>query len=146
MNADLLFEEALYVVFPPDQLPLITPRDLQGVRFSHLQETGNMLVRTNCGPKGTRHVFYDTGVVDGGFEVATLAGLVASGLGACLPPETSLPQFSLLPTRAVRISPKMMTRPICFVSPKGRTLSPANCLQNPLTHSLPTSGENTSPC
>jgi len=87
-----------------------------------------MLVRTSKGLKPARQVFQEAGVEDTGFDVnnlATLAGLVAAGLGVCLSPETSLPQFSLLPTVAVRISPKMMTRPMYLIHRKNRSLSPA---------------------
>ncbi|MDO8774929.1 MAG: LysR family transcriptional regulator [Burkholderiaceae bacterium] len=132
VDAELLFEEALYVVCPPGH-PLttetmVTPRLLQGVKFLHLQGTSNMLVRTGKSLKAARQVFQEAGIEDTGFDVnnlATLAGLVAAGLGVCLSPETSLPQFSLLPTVAVRISPKMMTRPIYFIQRKNRELSPA---------------------
>jgi LysR family carnitine catabolism transcriptional activator len=132
MDSELLFEEFLYVVCPPDH-PLsakkvVTPRDLQGVEFLHLQGTDHMLVRTSKGLGGARHALQQAGVVSTGFEVgslATLAGLVASGLGVCLAPETSLPLFSLLPTCAVRISPSMMTRPIYFVNQRGKALSHA---------------------
>lgn len=132
MASELLFEEFLYVVCPPDH-PLsdkevVTPRDLHGVKFLHLQGTDHMLVRTSKGMGGARQALQQAGVVDSGFEVgslATLAGLVASGLGVCLAPETSLPLFSLLPTIAVRISPKMMTRPVYFVNQRGKTLSHA---------------------
>ena len=130
--ADLLFEESLYVVCPPDH-PLavedvVTSRMLQRVKFLHIQGTANMLVRTGKGLKEARQVFNEAGIEDTGFDVnnlATLGGLVAAGLGVCLSPETSLPQFSLLPTVAVKISPKMMTRPIYFIHRKNRELSPA---------------------
>jgi len=132
INAEPLFEESLYVVFPPDhplgKRKLISADDLAGVRFLHLKGTDKMMVRTSKGPQAARNVLQDAGVVDTGFEVNSLvtqAGLVASGLGVCLAPETSLPLFSLLATRAVRISPKMMTRPIYFVHQKGKALSPA---------------------
>lgn len=132
MAAELLFEEALYLVCPPDH-PLagrvdVTQKDLAGVRLMHTQGTDNMLVRTGKGMQAARPVLYAAGVVDSGFEVAslaTLAGLVASGFGVCLAPETALPQFSLLPTSPVRISPKMMTRPVYFVHQRGRPLSHA---------------------
>ncbi|SCK43479.1 DNA-binding transcriptional regulator, LysR family [Variovorax sp. HW608] len=132
MDAELLFEESLYLVCPPNH-PLaretqVTARSLTGLPLLHTQGTDNMLVRTGKGMRGARRALYEAGAVDSGFEVAslaTLAGLVASGLGACLAPESALPQFSLLPTRAVRISPRMMTRPIYFVHQKGRTLSHA---------------------
>lgn len=130
MDAELLFEESLYLVCPPDHplagKKIVTARDMRGVKFLHLQGTDSMVVRTAKGMRGARHAFQEAGVVDTGFEVgslATLAGLVAAGLGVGLAPETSLPQFSLLPTMAVRISPQMMTRPTYFVSQKGKTLS-----------------------
>jgi len=133
VEAQLLFDEALYVVCPPDhplaQEELVTPRMLKGVKFLHLQGTGDMLVRTGKGVlKPTRGLFQEAGVEDTGLDVnnlATLAGLVAAGLGVCMAPETSLPQFSLLPTTAVRISPQMMTRPIYFIHRRHRALSPA---------------------
>lgn len=132
-TAELLFEEPLYVVCPPGHPlaaeALVTRRMLRGVQFLHLQGTGNMLVRTGVKSlRPARQVFQEAGVVDTGFDVnslATLAGLVAAGLGACMCPETALPQFSLLPTVAVRISPKVMTRPIYFTSRKNRELGPA---------------------
>ena len=120
------------MVCPPDhplaRKKLATPRDMRGVKFLHLKGTDSMVVRTPKGLRDARRVFQDAGVVDTGYEVgslSTLAGLIAAGLGVGLAPETSLPQFSLLPTVAVRISEQMMTRPIYFVSQKGRTLSPA---------------------
>lgn len=132
IDAELLFEEALYVVCPPDHplasKKLVTPRDMRGVKFLHLKGTDSMLVRTPKGLKGARHAFQEAGVVDTGYEVgslATQAGLIAAGLGVGLAPETSLPQFSLLPTVAVRISAQMMTRPVYFVTQKGKALSPA---------------------
>jgi LysR family carnitine catabolism transcriptional activator len=132
VEANLLFEEALYVVCPLGH-PLasvneVTPRMLAKVKFLHLQGTGNMLVRTGKSFKPARQVFQEAGIEDTGFDVnnlATLAGLVAAGLGVCLSPETSLPNFKLLPTVAVRISPKMMTRPIYLIHRKNRELSPA---------------------
>jgi DNA-binding transcriptional LysR family regulator len=96
--------------------------------FLHIQGTGDMLVRTGRSLKAARQVFREAGIEDTGFDVnnlATLAGLVAAELGVCLSPETSLPQFSLLPTVAVRVNPKMMTRPIYFIHRKNRQLSPA---------------------
>ena len=130
MDAELLFEEPLYLVCPPDhplaKRKLVTARDMRGVKFLHLHGTDNMVVRTSKGLQAARQAFQEAGVVDTGFEVgslATLAGLIAAGLGVGLAPETSLPQFSLLPTAAVRISPAMMTRPIYFVSPKSKKLS-----------------------
>ncbi len=132
MQAQLLFEESLYLVCPPDHAlarrKLVSAGDLAGVRFLHLKGTDKMIVRTDKGQRAARNVFHEAGVVDTGFEVnnlVTLAGLVASGLGACLAPQTSLPLFHLLPTRAVRIDPKMMRRQIFFVHLKGKTLSPA---------------------
>lgn len=132
MQAELLFEEPLYVVCPPDhalaQRKLVSAGDLAGVRFLHLKGTDKMIVRTSRGQQAARNVFHAAGVVDTGFEVnslVTLAGLVASGLGACLAPETSLPLFQLLPTQAVRIDPKMMRRQIFFVHAKGKALGPA---------------------
>ena len=133
VDAQLLFEEALCVVCPPDHplaaQKLITKRMLRGVQFLHQQGTGNMLVRTGRNTlRPARQVFQEAGVVDTGFDVnslATLAGLVAAGLGVCMSPETALRQFSLLPTVAVRISPSMMTRPIYFIARKSRDLSPA---------------------
>lgn len=144
VHAELLFEEPLYVVCPPGH-PLaaqevVTARMLRGVQFLHLQGTGNMLVRTGSrNLVAARQVFHEAGVVDTGFDVnslTTLAGLVAAGLGVCMSPETSLRQFSLLPTVAVRISPKLMTRPIYFIH-KNRALSPAAaCLRDMLFEHL----------
>ncbi len=132
VDAELLFDEALYVVCPPDhplaKAEMVTARLLQGVKFLHIQGSGNMLVRTGKGLKPARQVFQDAGIEDTGFDVnnlATLGGLVAAGLGVCLSPESSLPQFGLLPTVAVRISPKMMHRPIYCIHRKNRDLSPA---------------------
>jgi len=150
MDAELLFEEPLYVVCPPGHPlageALVTPRMMQGVKFLHLQGTGNMLVRSGKSLKGSRQVFQDAGTVDTGFEVnslATLAGLVSAGLGVCLSPETALPQFSLLPTVAVRISPKMMVRPIYFVRRRNHTLSPAAAQMRELLFERPHSTDLT---
>lgn len=132
MPAERLFEEPLYVVCPPEHAlagrALVSAGDLAGVRFLHLKGTDKMIVRTRKGQQTARNVFHAAGVVDTGFEVnslVTLAGLVASGLGAGLAPETSLPLFQLLPTQAVRIDPQMMRRQIFFVHAKGKTPAPA---------------------
>lgn len=147
MQADLLFEEPLYVVCPPGHAlakrKLITAGDLAGVRFLHLKGTDKMIVRTSRGQQAARNVLHAAGVVDTGFEVnslVTLAGLVASGLGACLAPQTSLPLFQLLPTQAVRIDPKMMRREIFFVQAKGKTLGPAAASMRELLFAEPAVG------
>lgn len=132
VSAELLFEESLYVVCPPDH-PLageamVSARQLRGLKFLHLQGTSNMLVRTAKGLEGARAVLQEAGVVDTGFDVgnlATLAGLVAAGLGVCLSPESSLQQFSLLPTVPVKIQPRLMSRPIYFIHRKAQALNPA---------------------
>lgn len=132
VNAELLFEESLYVVCPPDH-PLagedtVSAKQLRGLKFLHLQGTTSMLVRTAKGLEGARAVLAGAGVVDTGFDVsnlATLAGLVAAGLGVCLSPESSLSQFSLLPTVAVKIQPRLMSRPIYFIHRKAHALNPA---------------------
>jgi len=45
--------------------------------------------------------------------------------GACVSPEMALRRFSRLPTVAVRIIPKMMTRPIGCINRKNWELNPA---------------------
>jgi DNA-binding transcriptional LysR family regulator len=132
MNAEMLFEESLYVVcaldHPLGKRKLLSAGDLEGVGFLHLKGTDKMIVQTSKGRQAARNVFQQAGVVDTGFEVnnlATMAGLVSSGLGVCLAPETSLPLFELLPTQAVRISPRMMRRQIFLVHQKAQALSHA---------------------
>ncbi len=132
MRAEMLFEEALYVVCPADhalsQCKVASARNLADVRFLHLKGTEKLIVRTSKGQQAARNVLHEAGVIDTGFEVnnmVTLAGLVAAGLGVCLAPETSLPLFSLLPTKAVKISQNLMSREIFFVHQKGRVLSHA---------------------
>lgn len=132
MKAELLFDEALYVLCPTDhalsRCKTVSAEQLAGVRFLHLKGTEKLIVRSRSGPQSARSVLHEAGVVDTGFEVnnmVTLAGLVAAGLGVCLAPETSLPLFSLLPTQAVKISHTLMSRQIFFVHDKGRGLSQA---------------------
>lgn len=132
MRAEILFEEALYLVCPVEhpisKLKVASAKDLAGIRFLHLKGTEKLIVCTSEGQRAARNVLHEAGVVDTGFEVnnmVTLAGLTAAGLGVCLAPETSLPLFSLLPTIAVKISPRLMKRQIFLVHQKGRVLSHA---------------------
>lgn len=132
VHADLLFEEALYVICPKKH-PLVATeaaslRALRDLPFIHLKGTSDMMVRTGKRMRVAKQVLQEAGIVDTGLEVgnlATQAGLVAAGFGVCLCPESSLPQFSLLPTAAVRIEPKSMIRPIYCIRRRSSSLPPA---------------------
>jgi len=57
-----------------------------------------MLMRVSGVVLPARHLLHEAGTADIGLEVenlATQAGLVAAGLGACLTPACSLPQFAI---------------------------------------------------
>lgn len=133
LESELLFEEPLYIALPAGH-PLgahaqITPRDLQGVDFIHLMGTNKMLVRTGADILPARQVLIDAGTVDVGLEVqhmATQAGMVAAGLGACLTPESSLPQFDVPDIVAVQLDPGAIVRPIYINRRSGISLSVAS--------------------
>jgi LysR family carnitine catabolism transcriptional activator len=130
VDAELLFEEMLYIACPASH-PLAKRKalglaDLRGLEVVHLLGTNRMLVRAGNDIRQTKQVLIDSGVVDSGLEVehmSTLAGLVAAGLGACLMPEFSLPQFSSARIRTVKLKRDAMVRPIYFSKPKGAGLS-----------------------
>ena len=132
VEAELLFEEALYIAFPVGH-PLGAQRtmalaELQGVEFIHLQGTGQMLVRTGAEVRPAKQVLMEAGIVDVGLEVvhmATQAGLVAAGLGACLTPQSSRPQFDVLGLPTVQMDPAAIVRPIYLSQPKRASLSVA---------------------
>lgn len=133
VDAELLFEEALYIAFPPGH-PMGTRHTiglqaLRGVEFIHLQGTGQMLVRTGDEVRPAKQVLIEAGIVDVGLEVvhmATQAGLVAAGLGACLTPWSSRPQFDALGLPTVLMDTAAIVRPIYLSKPKGANLSLAS--------------------
>lgn len=130
VDAKLLFEETVYIACPASH-PLAKRKtlgltDLHGLEFVHLLGTNRMLVRAGNDIRQTKQVMIDAGVVDSGLEVehmSTLAGLVAAGLGACLMPGFSLPQFSSPGIRTVKLKRDALVRPIYFSKPKGAALS-----------------------
>lgn len=133
VDAELLFEEALHIAFPPGH-PLASRQtmglqDLAGVEFIHLHGTNQMLVRTGADIRLAKQVLTEAGIVDVGLEVgnmATQAGLVAAGFGACLTPKSSLPHFESLGIHPVQLETADIVRPIYFSKPKGASLSVAS--------------------
>lgn len=119
LRSEPLFDETLYIAFPAGH-PLavraqIGLADLRGVDFIHLQGTQKMLMRTTRGVLAARQVIEDAGARDVGLEVehlATQAGLVAAGLGACLTPACSLPLFGHAGIARVRLDPAEVVRPV----------------------------------
>ncbi|SEK12150.1 MULTISPECIES: LysR family transcriptional regulator [unclassified Variovorax] len=132
LQARHLFDEPMYVVCALDHALAkrrsLSLQALRGARLLQLNGMSGMLVRTANGLEMAQQVLLKAGVVNTGLEVnnlSTLAGLVAAGFGVCLSPEASLPQFSLLPTVAVRLQSHSMVRPIYCTHRKSRELSPA---------------------
>lgn len=130
VDAELLFEEPLYIAcaasHPLAKKQGLTLSDLRGLEVLHLLGTNSMLVRAGKDVKQAKQVLIDAGVVDSGLEVehmSTLAGLVAAGLGACLTPGLSLPQFSSEKVRCVGLRRDALVRPIYFSKPHGTSPS-----------------------
>ena len=132
IDADILFEEPMYLALPASAAPksrrLLGVADLKGVRLIDLHGVPKMLVHTRTGYRSAKDVLAEAGTMSSGLEVehvATQAGLVAAGLGACLVPACSLRQFESPNTVTVQFAPDEMIRPIYLCKRKGQGLSGA---------------------
>lgn len=132
IDAEVLFEEPMYLALPASaprpRRRLLRVADLQGVRLIDLHGARKMLVHTRTGYRSAQEVLREAGTVPSGLEVehvATQAGLVAAGMGACLVPACSLRQFDSPSTVTVQFARDEMIRPIYLCKRKGQGLSGA---------------------
>lgn len=138
VDSELLFEEPLHIALPDShrlaQRTQLTLKDLQGLAFMHLHGIHKMLIRTGGELVTARKLLTEAGTVDTGIEVgslATQAGLVGAGLGACLTPACSLAQFAVRGVTTVQLDPRVALRPIYLSVRNGASLSlAANRLLN----------------
>lgn len=139
-DSRLLFADPFYLVCARDH-PLgskrrVQLRDLAGHDLIDLARTSS--VRQHLEP-----VLSGMAISHSGIEVeflATVAGLVASGLGISLVPELTLFQFRRRELVAIPVDAPDMVRPILVVQRKGLTLSPpAARLLEMIEESLPVS-------
>jgi len=96
-------------------------RDLWGLEMIHMARSSS--VRQHLEP-----VIAKAGVLDSGIEIeqlATLAGLIASGLGVSLVPELTLFQFRRRELAVIPLEAPELTRPLLLVRRKGVALSRA---------------------
>lgn len=123
-DSRLLLSEEFYLVCRRDH-PLagrkrVQLQELKGFEMIHLARLSS--VRQHVEP-----AIGKIGVRYSGLEVeqlATVAGLVAAGLGISLVPELTLFQFRRPELVAIPVEGKSLTRPIFVVQRKGMALSP----------------------
>ena len=119
-----LTSEHFYLVCPRAH-PLARKRvvrlaELRGVQFIHMARTSS--VRQHVDP-----VLRTVGVEESSLEVehlATLAGLIANGLGVSLVPELTLFHFQRRELAVVPLDASELRRPMLVVRRKGVALSP----------------------
>ncbi len=127
-----LFEESVYIACPLGQSPSedkeLRLSDLRGMPFIHLHGMHKMLVHTRDGYLPARKILEDAGTIDSGLEVeqlATQAGLVAAGYGACIAPACALAHFVRPEIVTRRLSTREIVRPIYISQPKNTRMSVA---------------------
>lgn len=121
----VLFHERYVLVCPPDH-PLarragVSLRDLDGVDYVHTLKSGSLW-------RWIEPHVRDLELRDTGFEVtqlATLAGLVANGVGVSLVPGFAVPQFRRLGLATVPVRDRAIHRPLMLVTRRGQSLSVA---------------------
>ncbi len=97
----------------------VTLAELAGCEFIHLARSTSVRQRLEDSLRAA-------GVPAGGLEVehlATVAGLVAAGLGVSLVPELTLFQFRQPELRAIPLAETDLVRPLLIVRRRGRSLS-----------------------
>lgn len=121
----LLFEDRFAVVCPRSHAlarrKTVSIGALEGQDFIRLIRNGSIAQHLDHALRAVR-------VVDTGLEVeqvATLAGLVASGLGISIVPMAALPYFDPQRVAAVRLAEEDLIRPIYLVWPAASQLNPA---------------------
>jgi DNA-binding transcriptional LysR family regulator len=123
-DSRLILSEGFYLVCRRDH-PLATRnnvqlRELNGFEILHLARVSS--VRQHVEPAlGTVAVRYSGLEVE---QLATVAGLVAAGLGIALVPELTLFQFKRPELLTIPVRADNLTRPIFAVQRKGLPLSP----------------------
>ncbi len=123
-DSRLLLSDSFHLVCHRDH-PLASKRrvgmqDLAGCELIHFARTSS--VRQHLEP-----ALADVPVLHSGFEVehlATVAGLVANGLGVSVVPALTLFQFRRPELVAIPVDVPALVRPILFVQRKGIALSP----------------------
>lgn len=121
----LLFHDRFAVVCPRSH-PLARRKSvpvaaLEGQRFIRLIRNGSIA-------QHLEQALRDVHIVDTGLEVeqvATLAGLVANGLGVSVVPMASLHYFDPERVAAIKLAEEDLSRPIYLVWPAASQLSPA---------------------
>jgi LysR family carnitine catabolism transcriptional activator len=120
----LLLSEGFYLVCRRDHALAarrkVLVEDLAGLEFIHLARVSSVRqhLELALGPGSVRH---------SGFEVeqlATVAGLVAAGLGVSVVPELTLFQFKRPELAAIPMEHKNLARPIFVVKRQDMALSP----------------------
>jgi len=121
----LLRSEPFFLVCSPAH-PLarrrrVTLRELAGCEFVHMAR--NSSVRQHVDP-----LTAGAGVLESSIEIeqlATLAGLIANGLGVSLVPELTLFQFARRDLAVIPLDAPTLRRPLLLVQRKGAVLSAA---------------------
>lgn len=118
-----LYSEPFYFVCRRDhklaKKRRITLRDLSGCEVIHLAKSTSVRQHVD-------HLLKTVDIIDTGYEVehlATVAGLIESGLGVSLVPELTLFQFRLRDLVVIPLTASDIVRPLLIVKRKDRSLS-----------------------
>lgn len=129
---EALAEELFYLVAPAPSVPnydrQLTLQDLKDVPIIHLVHTESIRAVSAGVPYQLRPLLRAAGVEECGIEVehaATLAGLVAQGLGSSVVPQSMLNHFKRPEIACLAIAPDEMHRPIFMVQRRASSLQPA---------------------
>lgn len=129
---ETLAEELFYLVAPKRRAPKLVGQlglqDMKGFPIIHLVHTESIRAVSAGVPYQLRPLLREVGVQECGFEVehaATLAGLVAQGLGGSVVPESMLSYFKRPGVTCIPIDPDAMHRPVFIVQRQWSSLPPA---------------------
>lgn len=131
-SAKLLFEEPFHLVCAAGH-PFATRQELQladlsGLPMIHLVRTESIRVTSNNNLYKLRPLLREFHVKETGVEVehlATLAGLIANGMGVSVVPHLSISQFRGAGVAVIPISRHAFMRQIFMAKRHGQSISPA---------------------
>jgi LysR family transcriptional regulator, carnitine catabolism transcriptional activator len=126
VEARLLFKEqfllACHIGHPLARKERVKLADLEGCSYIRFIRSGSMAQYLEPTVRGAK-------MVDSGFEVdqmVTAAGLVASGAGIAIVPETTVPYFCTERVAMIPLAAKDLSRPMYLVQASGKQLSRAS--------------------